>query len=705
MAETCQQNSCADKIIDEKQENSDKSKEKEEGSGDINNCFTRPGAQITDKQSFKNKNDHSISATPFIIDFNRLFQLTAGTPLAISAADGLISGISNRDLLHAVVGLYDVSLSEMTPDVLYATVCERWARTIILVRDIDETIEDLEERDKKSKQDEKENESENKNVENEQIENTEKEDDVYEPEEATSSKFEEVYSDTESEEEEEEDEEEEEEEEFSKGINSFIGTVIKRRKSRKLCDGPLQKDHVGIENRIVGCITFEKKYIKHKDRVIHITVLSVRKRYRKYGIGRYLLSMIVDPMVVGQYDAVVVHADNAAVEFFQRFGFSDDVILNSRWSELAEQFTNCSLMCFLPGFTGHTLLSTIKIKDLDVLELEQELVKWKERTIEAYQAQVSCMMRLKHEIYQLKYMTNTQSDFIDSLLKDNEKLRTDRFKVEKDLLEYRLSTVNAAFSVERIDREDEDNISTYELIKKLEAQSQLMNTAIEKKNDVISHPAMKGKSKPFCILTKYLSIHTGVHVRSQQEPEGYRKSTDLFSVIPSAFNEGMKQDLSFPGHCEITAISKECVTEAYKEEFEKRVKSLKDSTLVINLYFCGTLERPERIKDILQSGFQESDYSHGEYGRGLYFSKYPSKAAQFSAIGQMLVVQVALGATETVTKINRTRKCPSKGFDSVITPGRLSLQLSEKDVLMSQEYIVFDWRQALPLCLITYQTS
>ena len=26
------------------------------------------------------------------------------------------------------------------------------------------------------------------------------------------------------------------------------------------------------------------------------------------------------------------------------------------------------------------------------------------------------------------------------------------------------------------------------------------------------------------------------------------------------------------------------------------------------------------------------DYSHGDYGKGLYFSKYPSTAAQFSAV-------------------------------------------------------------------------
>jgi len=39
-------------------------------------------------------------------------------------------------LLHAVVGLYDTSLTELTPDVIYSTVCSKWAKTIILVRDV-----------------------------------------------------------------------------------------------------------------------------------------------------------------------------------------------------------------------------------------------------------------------------------------------------------------------------------------------------------------------------------------------------------------------------------------------------------------------------------------------------------------------------------------------------------------------------------------
>ena len=33
--------------------------------------------------------------------------------------------------------------------------------------------------------------------------------------------------------------------------------------------------------------------------------------------------------------------------------------------------------------------------------------------------------------------------------------------------------------------------------------------------------------------------------------------------------------------------------------------SLKDPAMVIDLYYCGTLERPHRIKDILKNGFTE----------------------------------------------------------------------------------------------------
>ena len=43
--------------------------------------------------------------------------------------------MSNQELLHAVVALYDSCLPEITPEVLYPTVCGKWAKTLVLLRD------------------------------------------------------------------------------------------------------------------------------------------------------------------------------------------------------------------------------------------------------------------------------------------------------------------------------------------------------------------------------------------------------------------------------------------------------------------------------------------------------------------------------------------------------------------------------------------
>ena len=58
-------------------------------------------------------------------------------------------------------------------------------------------------------------------------------------------------------------------------------------------------------------------------------------------------------------------------------------------------------------FAGHRLLSTLKIPGYEVFELEQEFNKWKEKTVEVYQQQITCMMRFKHEVLQLKYTVST----------------------------------------------------------------------------------------------------------------------------------------------------------------------------------------------------------------------------------------------------------------------------------------------------------
>ncbi|KAK3592135.1 hypothetical protein CHS0354_019423 [Potamilus streckersoni] len=667
-------------------------------------CFTRPGAQLSDKVTFENRKGGLISGCPVIVDFRRLLQLSRSTSLTSMNEWGVIPGVSDMDLLHAVVGLYDVSLSEMTPDVLYSTVCERWARTIILLRDVKEALQHLEDRRKKE---EKENDDGDDDDDENCVENKgnelSAEEDMYEVEESEPSKFADVYSDTESEEEESE---EDNEEDFSKGMNSFIKSVLERRKNRKTYQGPFEEEHVGIENRIIGCITFEKKYVRSRERVVHLTLVSVRRRYRKYGIGKFLLSQIVDPAVVGHYDAIVVHADNAAVDFFRKFGFSDDVVLNSRWSEFAEQFTNCTMMCYLPGFSGHRLLSTIKLPSSEMFELEQEFNKWKEKTIEVYQQQVICMTRMKHEALQLKYMNITQNQLMEYLAQDVERLKREKFRLEKEFLEHRLSTARTSYQTNSdLLESPDDEISTEELINDLQRQLDRMDLSLRKKKP----PREDSDSDSHSTLTivgesRYLSFPSSEDT-DRGEPYDHIKDAKFFYDASDHFKQAMKLDKSCSGSYEITTISKALLPEEVKKKYSHRVQELQDPTMIIDLYFCGSLERPETLQTILKQGFSESDLIHGDFGKGLYFSKYPSKAAQFSAIGKLLKVEVGLGNTETVVKADKTRKGPKSGFDSIITPGRLIHKLGEGDTTMNQEYVIFDINQVLPLCLISYEVT
>lgn len=50
----------------------------------------------------------------------------------------IIEGIENIDLLHAAAHLYEVALPELTEDIIYPTLCEKWSKTILMFRSEDE---------------------------------------------------------------------------------------------------------------------------------------------------------------------------------------------------------------------------------------------------------------------------------------------------------------------------------------------------------------------------------------------------------------------------------------------------------------------------------------------------------------------------------------------------------------------------------------
>ncbi|XP_013409097.1 uncharacterized protein LOC106172764 [Lingula anatina] len=678
------------------------------------------GAKFAESQAFKNKKGKHTTVTPLIIDFRRLLQSSK-----LGETIDIIPGVPNKELLHAVVGLYSVSLSEMTPDVLYSTVCEKWARTIVLIRDIKDVLEDFEIRRQKKRSETNDQNLSNNNSEQKEAagdskktacskesgkkkdksdkddvaangeiekEDSEKED-IYEVEEDKPSIFAPVFSD--SEDEEEEEESDEEEEDYSKGINHFLQLVQERKKIRDSHEGSYDVNHVGIENRLVACATFEKKFCKPGERVVHLTLVAVRQRYRKHGIGKYLIQQIKDQSVVGQYDAIVVHADNSAIDFFERYGFSDDVVLNSRWDEFAEQFTQCTLMSYLPPFTTEGVLGN-KRPELDILLMELEIKKWRHKSLEAYQAEISCMNRLRSEIIHLRALVTSQQDLISSLVQENESLGHEKFMHEREFLEYRLAVAKAAVSKASDDNSgDEGDISVDQLIADMEKELQFRNLMDRKESD-----AFDGGFDS----SRYVVTPEG----GTNEPYDHGRDIAEFHRLTEDFKAGIGKDKDMPGKCEVTMISKTFLTQNVHERYEMRLQHLKDPTFKMRLYFCGSLEHPERIQEIMKNGFSEEDFSHGEYGRGLYFSQFPSKAAQFSALGKMILAEVALGKTESVLKKDRARVFPPRGFDSIVVPGRLApsegAPLSGTPSL-NQEYVIFDANQAVPLNMIEFTTT
>jgi hypothetical protein len=56
--------------------------------------YTRPGAQLSDKQTFTNKKGQTISGYPVIVDFRRLLQLSIGHSEELQKEQGIIQGVA-----------------------------------------------------------------------------------------------------------------------------------------------------------------------------------------------------------------------------------------------------------------------------------------------------------------------------------------------------------------------------------------------------------------------------------------------------------------------------------------------------------------------------------------------------------------------------------------------------------------------------------
>ncbi|XP_023221586.1 uncharacterized protein LOC111623293 [Centruroides sculpturatus] len=223
---------------------------------------------------------------------------------------------------------------------------------------------------------------------------------------------------------------------FSRGLETFLRSVASRRKESRIAQETycLLPSHVGIEHKLIASATFHKNYKIPGVKVVHLSLLTVRKRYRKCGIGKYFLKRLKNPSQVGPYDALVVHAKNSSQNFFRKNGFTDDVILCSRFGDLEERRENTTVLCYLPPFDGH-YPPLPGVHDWDKPEsltaMQDEIEKWRQKSLESYQAQFTCLTRLQREVFRLHNLLRRQEATITFLKKENYILQARLSRVER----------------------------------------------------------------------------------------------------------------------------------------------------------------------------------------------------------------------------------------------------------------------------------
>ncbi|XP_067292691.1 uncharacterized protein si:dkeyp-50b9.1 [Pseudorasbora parva] len=345
----------------------------------------------------------------------------------------LILQIRNEDVLRTVVALLDTSLPDVGPRDVHETLHYPGTRTIILSRDHVDVLEDY--RGKASR---------NKvtNLSPVPRKTTDRADSKHKL-------LAELYSDSEESPEETSEEASAGEtsnrwswERFCEGLQEFVDGAKDRKERREVqaSDGQIPASAVGVESLIVAAACYEIKLLSTGDTVLQLSLLAVRKRYWHLGIGSYIMELLKTQTVVGKYDVLVAHVDTDATDFFKRHDLTDDILLNDKFKELKDDWTNSVVMSYLPPFTTDLeLRNPAFFLSLQGLEMEMEIAR--SQALSAYQQQVVCVTRLLKEVKTLHEQLDLKREEVDRLTSKLEHEKQKRQDVENRFLMYRLKSV------------------------------------------------------------------------------------------------------------------------------------------------------------------------------------------------------------------------------------------------------------------------
>ncbi|XP_040185043.1 uncharacterized protein LOC120917656 [Rana temporaria] len=366
----------------------------------------------------------TFSAFSVGVEFYRLLKPNSAT---------IIPHVSNWDLLNTVIALFDVCLPDIGVEVLRSTVCAQGAKTILLLRDHQEVLKEYQDNLwPKGPPKPKPSPTESKN------------------EEENESTFSAVFSDSEStEEEDDSDSDQEESKRFHSSLEEFLSSLTERRHQRRQPNFTIEA--IGFECCIVAALTYKKSASKSKEKIIEVSLLSTRRRYRGCGAARYMLQLLKDVSLVGFYDAIVTHADSRAIELFASCDFSDDIILNSRFRDLAQDWTNTTTMSYFPPF------SLGQASHLDTEDLEAEMTQWREKSMAAHEAQAIFMRRILQEIKALRKQVKSQKYEILKLTADLENERREKKLLQNKVFEHQIIEIEKIAALQLGEQKENEN--------------------------------------------------------------------------------------------------------------------------------------------------------------------------------------------------------------------------------------------------------
>lgn len=486
--------------------------------------------------------------------------------------------------------------------------------------------------------------------------------------------------------------------------------------SKRACEGATKTPEEAaayalMRRRIAGVVSYECGE-RLGQRLLQVSLLAVRIRYQRLGVASKLVRSLLNGEAAsfGRPDAAIAWADARAIDFFKRHGFSDDPMLNARYREVSAPWNRATLMSLQlpplpPDLNGAASASTAVASWVAAEPLHEQLEAWRKARLLEYSNELSLIERLHAEIRMLRDKVAVHHGHAAVLQAENAKLKRENAALAAEFEQYRRaraqasSTAAAAAATASLDLTDD------------------VSSAIDGVGDGGRHSAAAAAAA--AAAADWIAAQEAEAAAEAGSPSSRR--TTRAAVPPHAWSHDELQaelDKSKPSAAAAPATTRLRLRRwdapsapsaaALRARHEACRAQLSEPSLVLRLFYGAPASE---LQQILLGGFDDvpaDPHGLGVYGRGWYFSKYAAHAHHYTGGGgALLLVDVAVGNTETVVRRDVARGAPSEGYDSIVVPGRrLPSQAGDgASADVNEEYVIFDGSQAVPLCLIHYEVD